>query len=332
MKSILAFIAANVFLFSFNGAAETEIGNGGDPIALEFQNSAQIAIKDIQGDLADYPSLKGVDLGSIFAHTLVLVTDTPLYVTSGVTTQESTAINHHNPDTVVINRASWERIENFNVRDALALHEILGLAGIEGTGNYSVSQVYLNRESVPCSQDLCESAPAPSHEFDFAFGAREFENSDPPTETDIEGHWVMGGRAVISGSGTLFGDYSGYSDGVFYSGKLGPVQEMLTIEESQDVFGNASLSLDYGLSTCQLADNRTLESEDTDVSIDPHGAYFALNKNKADTEHIAYECRLAPMNVLVCAVTLTEAGADNQQSLQSYLGKVVIYKAYKNID
>ena len=132
-----------------------ETGNGGDAVALEFQVSAQEAIQDISKNQARYPKAQAGELMRAFVGASILVTDKPLFVKKGDVTQESAAVNFHGPDTILINRDRWREIKTVQVRRALALHEILGLLGVESTGDYSVSQVYLNDIGIKCNVGLC---------------------------------------------------------------------------------------------------------------------------------------------------------------------------------
>ena len=135
------------------------IGNGGDPRALEFINSAKIAIEDLKKNEALYPEVKSKDLDAILTGTEVLVSQAPVFSLKGDVRQFSTAINYHDPDTIVVYGPMWSSIKNIQIRKALALHEILSLAGLEETGNYSISKRYLSQLGINCSDGLCETIP-----------------------------------------------------------------------------------------------------------------------------------------------------------------------------
>ena len=138
------------------------MSRGGDPTGLEFIQCASSAISTVQKDAADYPLLKGIDLETILDNTNVLVTDDPLPIEKSGAVQDSVAINYHSPDTIIINRSQWDAIATWQIKNAIGLHEVLGLAGIEDTGVYTISQHYLNSVGTPCSTGVCSNEIAES--------------------------------------------------------------------------------------------------------------------------------------------------------------------------
>jgi hypothetical protein len=138
------------------------ISRGGDPTGLEFTQCASSAIAVVQKDTVAYPELKGVDLDTILDNAIVLVTDDPLPVEKNGVEQDSVAINYRAPETIVINRSRWDAIATLQIKNAVALHEILGLAGIEDTGVYTISQRYLNSLGTPCTTGVCSNEIANS--------------------------------------------------------------------------------------------------------------------------------------------------------------------------
>lgn len=158
MKSKLSVLGVCLLAFAPASFAGTSF-KGGDPVALEFQNSAEIAISEVEADLADYPEVKGVDLNGILASTKIMVSSSALYVDAAGVNQESAAVNSRKPDTIIVNDARWAEIDSQEVKNALALHEVLGLAGIEDTGSYAVSSKYLTLRGISCSPDQCSILP-----------------------------------------------------------------------------------------------------------------------------------------------------------------------------
>ena len=135
---------------SFAQAGGGHVG-GGDPLALEFKKSAAIGIDEAINRTSILPSLKGINLNQILDKTDVLVSEDPLYAIKGNVRQMSTAINTHQtsaPDVLILNRGQWKAIQSEDVKTALALHEVLSLAGIENTGNYRFSQKILKSHGV----------------------------------------------------------------------------------------------------------------------------------------------------------------------------------------
>ena len=135
------------------------IGNGGDSRALEFSKSAADAIVEIKSKPLLYPEVKDIDLQKVLDNSEILVSEIPVYAMKGDVRQFSTAINYHDPDTIVVYGPRWSGVKNIYIRRALALHEVLGLAGLEGTGDYSISKRYLKESGITCSLGLCEDLP-----------------------------------------------------------------------------------------------------------------------------------------------------------------------------
>lgn len=144
MKKIL--IMALVLISSI-ARAETgsEGGNGGDPVALDFQRSALDALLDLQEKPELYPELRGLPLRKILKEAQIYVVEEPLPVREGDITQMPSVVNYKNPNRFVIYRAGWlaETNRPERIRRALALHELLGLVGVERTGIYWICQTYL---------------------------------------------------------------------------------------------------------------------------------------------------------------------------------------------
>lgn len=157
MKKILSVFIVLYSTCIFAGGKT--IGNGGDSRAMEFFQSATQAISEIRNNLDLYPEVMGVDLEKILTSTQVLVSEVPVYATKDGVNQFSTAINYHDPNTIVLYGPRWSAMKNASIRKALALHEVLGLAGLEETGDYSISRRYLKQMGVTCSQGLCEDIP-----------------------------------------------------------------------------------------------------------------------------------------------------------------------------
>lgn len=143
----LFILAATAMTFQLRAGEVTgDKGHGGDPLGLEFKNAAATAIGAVKANHAVFSKLDGANLLKILHQSRVLVSDQRLNVkTKNDGDQDSAAINYHSRsgDVIVINRSRWNAIESADVKQALALHEVLGLSGVEDTGNYSQSQLYL---------------------------------------------------------------------------------------------------------------------------------------------------------------------------------------------
>lgn len=158
MKLII-FMWAVLLFSSSTFAGGKVIGNGGDSRALDFYNFAQESIKIVKNNLAQFPEVKDTDLQAILDRTEILVSEVPLYSVKGEVRQFSTVINYKNPDTIVVYGPRWNDLRNNSIKSALALHEVLSLAGIEETGVYTVSQRFLAANGISCSSGLCENLP-----------------------------------------------------------------------------------------------------------------------------------------------------------------------------
>lgn len=136
------------------------VGNGGNEAALDFLNSAKRMLSIYGSELKTYPQLKGKDLGKVVEKAQILVSSTSLFLEINGIKQESTAVNFKNPLTIVINEKRWANIKEDAIKEALALHELLGLVGVEKTGVYFISKNYLMKNGVICSEGLCENQSA----------------------------------------------------------------------------------------------------------------------------------------------------------------------------
>lgn len=156
MKKLAALSAFFAFFGLFSQTATAgRFFRGGDATALEFIQRAQTAIDTLKHNPALYPELKGVDLDATLARAQVVVTDAPLMVDVHGVKQVSVAANQSTTNEIFLNRSRWEAIGVWQIKNAVALHEILGVAKVENTGVYNVSQRYLNKLGVNCGNEIC---------------------------------------------------------------------------------------------------------------------------------------------------------------------------------
>lgn len=153
---------AVVYIASLSFAAEAddgrETGNGGDAIAVEFLLSAQSALDKISKMPRGFEALKMLAISRTLAKAVLTVTDEPLTVTTpDGRTQNSAAVNYASPPRIIVQRQMWSIIASPLVREALALHEALGLVGIESTGHYPYTNEYLRQLNAGCDFDNCLS-------------------------------------------------------------------------------------------------------------------------------------------------------------------------------
>lgn len=145
MKTLLA---CCLFLFVITPALGSEgvtVRGGGDEIAFSFNEALRVSLREIT---RSQPALEAqvapLALGDLVAQVTIFVVDQPLIVAAGEGEQTSVAVNDPNTRTIWIHRARWQGITSERLRQAIALHEYLSLARVEGTGRYPVSMAYLS--------------------------------------------------------------------------------------------------------------------------------------------------------------------------------------------
>lgn len=153
-------------------------GNGGNEIALDFARSAKTVLAIYGGELKTYVQLKNKDLGKMLEKTKLLVSSTPLTVELQGINQEVTAINFKNPSTILINEKRWLNIKEEAIKEALALHELLSLVGIEKTGVYFISKNYLVKNGIHCADELCEKQKSAGSDDTFCRFLNNWQMSD----------------------------------------------------------------------------------------------------------------------------------------------------------
>ena len=144
MKKLKGLLALFIMTASSSAFAIKEVGNGGDPLALDFKVSLYRAIDDLK----NHPSTINMEtLEEAARSSRVLIVDDVLSVVLDGSVQVSAAENFSAQNLIKVNRAGWNAISNPAVKEALALHEVLSLLGIESTGSYPISQNYLREKS-----------------------------------------------------------------------------------------------------------------------------------------------------------------------------------------
>lgn len=144
LKSFICMIC--LFGLTQNALAWKETG-GGDEVGIEFQSSFAKALREIQNG-----TLKGhIDpdlLSATALKTSVIVVDEALRVTAQGITQDSIATNDPARNLIKINRARWKAIRDPRTKEAIALHEVLSLVGLERTGLYEYSGLYASERGL----------------------------------------------------------------------------------------------------------------------------------------------------------------------------------------
>jgi hypothetical protein len=139
LLAILSFACLPAF-----GREGVTVRGGGDDTAFEFTNAFHAAMNEIA---KSFPDLAGLVAPAAPEELLpkvnIFVEEQPLLVPAGEGTQESVAVNEPATARIWVNRARWRNVGHTRIREAIALHEVLSLAGLEGTGRYPVSAAYL---------------------------------------------------------------------------------------------------------------------------------------------------------------------------------------------
>lgn len=146
-KPIISAVVVFMCCFTQSVHAGKELGNGGSRTALEFYDIFEKVLVDIQLESAKYPELADIHLDAIIKDTSLMISDKPLFVFYNGIRQESTAVNYKNPRRLIIHQESWNELSE-KEKKVLAFHEVLSLAGLEKTGDYSISQRYYSQNQV----------------------------------------------------------------------------------------------------------------------------------------------------------------------------------------
>lgn len=125
------------FAGNFNG------GGGGTDLVFEFKEAARKAIRE----LPHHTQLQKLPVKKIarkLESANIIVSEQRLFVKIGNIRQEVAALNYRRRNLIVMNRPMWNSITSNLRKEAVALHEVLSLMELEGTGNYTYSQRYFD--------------------------------------------------------------------------------------------------------------------------------------------------------------------------------------------
>ncbi|RZA06616.1 MAG: hypothetical protein EOP11_09865 [Proteobacteria bacterium] len=139
----LFFVLLGLAAVSGEAFAWKETG-GGDEVGLEFRNAFATALRAVRdGSIQGAFTVEALEETVAKAH--VIVVDESLSVRFGDTKQDSVAVNIPADTLIKVNRARWRGLKTDRLKEAVALHEVLSLMGIERTGYYETSARYLEK-------------------------------------------------------------------------------------------------------------------------------------------------------------------------------------------
>lgn len=159
---VLFLIISTISLNKVHARGGSEVGNGGDEVALQFYAAATAAINIVEREFRRFPELRVVNLRQALSEVRVVVSQENSDTTFGDILQIPVAKNYPESRLIVINRQRWLMIEDKVILQALALHEILGILGYEGTGVYTYSARFLSLMGRSLDPSIFEGAELPA--------------------------------------------------------------------------------------------------------------------------------------------------------------------------
>jgi hypothetical protein len=139
----LFFVLLGLAAVSGDAFAWKETG-GGDEVGLEFRNAFANALRAVK-DGTIGGNFSAEDLEKAAEKARVLVVEESLSVSFGGAKQDSVAVNIPADALIKVNRTRWIGLKTEKLKEAVALHEVLSLIGVERTGYYEISARYLEQ-------------------------------------------------------------------------------------------------------------------------------------------------------------------------------------------
>lgn len=140
MKTLFVILLGSL-IAGTNAHAWKETG-GGDEVALDFQRAFASAVSAVKAGKVK-GKFTAEELQQTAKDSRVLVVEEQLVVTLEGIVQNSIAVNEPAKSLIRINRSRWNGLKDDRLKEAVALHEVLSLRGIERTGSYEYSARYL---------------------------------------------------------------------------------------------------------------------------------------------------------------------------------------------
>ena len=167
-KLFYSILSAALFTTAIPSVSLCALGQdrgGGDDVAIEFQTAFNSAIRSAPKQISQQFSAS--DLKQRLSVAKIVGVSTVLKVTIDGVSQESVATNSRNSQLIEVNRDRWMQIRNWHIKEAIALHEMLSLQGLESSGKYPISSQYLMVSHI--SSGVIESASL-SSKYEPVFG------------------------------------------------------------------------------------------------------------------------------------------------------------------
>ncbi|OYZ21209.1 MAG: hypothetical protein B7Y39_09735 [Bdellovibrio sp. 28-41-41] len=118
---------------------------GGDEVALEFQRAFAVALRKLKNEQPQVFQKFSIEKLEKRASSInVIVVDDALNISVKEIIQNSIATNARSTNTILINRTRWNAISDDWLKEGIALHEIASLEGLEQTGYYPISSIYVS--------------------------------------------------------------------------------------------------------------------------------------------------------------------------------------------
>jgi hypothetical protein len=153
-----------VLLLLVSAAQANEKGNGGNATALEFMKNLSNALGGILKSNSELATrLNEGEILNRAKHATIVVVETPLIINIQGIDQPCVATNDPQRSLIQINQNQWAAINDVHIKEAIALHEVLSLEGLEDTGNYPLSSQYISQFGIKSSLivgSFEEEAPA----------------------------------------------------------------------------------------------------------------------------------------------------------------------------
>jgi len=124
------------------------VRGGGDDAALEFTTAFASGLTDLAKFAPELSSLVNAEATrAALARTVIFVEDDE--TVNDRRAPEAVAFTDVAENRIFLNRARWQAVAHSRLREAIALHEVLTLSGVENEARFTVSAGYLAKFNLP---------------------------------------------------------------------------------------------------------------------------------------------------------------------------------------